>query len=66
MKKSPNTSKAAAKPRIGKAYKPAELEAAVKALSNNRYHSFHRNDARAIVGALHELGFRIIHTGIPI
>lgn len=48
---------------IPTAYKPSELEAAIEALKTNRYHGFHENDAKGIVIALHNMGYRIIKTG---
>lgn len=48
---------------IAKTYKPAELEAAIAVLCKNSYHNFHEGDARGIVIALHQLGYRIVHTG---
>lgn len=48
---------------IRKTYKPAELEAAIAALQNNAYHNFHEGDARGIVMALYNLGYRIVYIG---
>jgi hypothetical protein len=48
--------------RINKLYKPAELEAAQKALVNSaRIINYH--EASRILVALHKLGFRIVHVG---
>lgn len=46
-------------------YRPAELQAAVAVLQNNGYHNFEPGDARGIVIALYNLGYRIIYTGEP-
>jgi len=49
---------------IRETYKPDELLKVIALLQNNSYHNFHENDARGIVIALHQLGYRIIKTGI--
>lgn len=54
---------AAHKLRIPKLYKPEELRQAIGALQCNGFHSFHESEARAIVMALHQLGYRIIYVG---
>lgn len=49
--------------RINKLYKPYELAAAVAVLQENKFHDFHEDDARAVVMALHKLGYRIVYAG---
>ncbi len=49
--------------RVNKTYKPAELEAAIAVLCKNPYHNFHEGDARGIVIALFNLGYRIVYVG---
>lgn len=49
--------------RINKLYKAAELRAAIAALQNNSFHNFSASEARGIVVALHQLGFRVVYAG---
>lgn len=48
---------------IRKTYKPAELEAAIAVLQNNNFHNFEPGDARGIVIALYNLGYRVVYAG---
>lgn len=50
---------------VPKQYKPAELKDAIEVLQNNGYHNFHEGDARGIVMALYDLGYKIVYTGDP-
>ncbi len=48
---------------VRKSYKSSELEEAIAVLQKNHYHCFESGDAKGIVMALHQRGYRIIRTG---
>lgn len=48
---------------VSKLYTVDELNAAVSVLMDNELHNFQKQDAEAIVKALHQRGFRIVKTG---
>lgn len=50
---------------VPKQYKPAELEAAIAVLQNNGFHNFYKDDARKLVIALYNRGYKIVYTGEP-
>lgn len=49
--------------RVAKTYSPRELKMAVEVLQHNGYHCFSEADAKGIISALYNLGFRIVYTG---